>query len=111
MILANSQNIVGNTVCRYSSDTGKHFWSARPADQRRPWRRRDQIPRTAAIFGQVPVPVHSAHVEQAVTVQYRWHPFFGRRFRRYHSQRRADGEVCFRRGSRWRGRADAGLDA
>ena len=41
--------------------------------------RRRPIRRTTRTSGQAQSPVHSAHVGQELEVQYRWHPYFGRK--------------------------------
>lgn len=50
---------------------------------------------TGRFCGLMPVPVHSTHVAAETTLHYRWHPYFGKKVRRYHSVHRSDGEFVY----------------
>ncbi len=55
------------------------------------WRRRLSRQR-ARSSSSVPVPVHSAHVEQVYRVHYRWHAYFGADVRIFRAFNRGDGQ-------------------
>ena len=50
--------------------------------------------RTASFSGPGPSRVHSAHINQDVTVHYRWHAFHGRNVRQLYAERRSGREVA-----------------
>ena len=81
--------MLGNRTARYR-------WPSRIRSSCTDWRwlaRRLRCRRTDNSCARQQSGVHSTHVGPTVIVHYKWHPLYGRRVRRFYSEKRTSGEL------------------